>query len=85
MCSGLTSITIPNSVASISIIAFSNCNGLTSITIPNSVTYIGYRAFGGCSGLTSIKVDNNNKEYDSRNNCNAIIKTSTNAHQFRTL
>ena len=36
-------------------------------------------AFGGCSGLTSILVDENNKIYDSRDNCNAIIKTATNA------
>ena len=39
--SGLTSVTIPNSVASIENSAFFNCNGLTSVTIPNSVTSIG--------------------------------------------
>ena len=77
-CSALTSITIPNSVTSIGNAAFSGCSGLTSITIPNSVTSIGYSAFSGCYGLSSIKVDNNNKNYDSRNNCNAIIETLTN-------
>ena len=78
-CSGLTSITIPNSVTSIGEIAFSGCSGLTSITIPNSVTSIYGSAFSGCSGLISIDVDANNTIYDSRDNCNAIIETSTNS------
>ena len=77
-CTGLTSINIPNSVTSIGNGAFSGCTGLTSIEIPNSVTSIGGSAFYGCTGLTSIKVENNPK-YDSRNNCNAIIETETNA------
>ena len=77
-CSGLTSLTIPNSVTSIEYYAFSGCSGLTSLTIPNSVTSIGQRAFEGCSGLTSIIVEEGNPVYDSRESCNAIIKTSAN-------
>ncbi len=77
-CSGLTSVTIPNSVTSIEYDAFWGCSGLTSVTIPNSVTSIGYGAFDWCSGLISITVENSNMQYDSRNNCNAIIETSTN-------
>ena len=57
-CSGLTSITIPNSVTSIGDYAFEDCSGLTSITIPNSVTSILQSAFYGCSGLTSITIPN---------------------------
>ena len=77
-CSGLTSITIPNSVTSIGNAAFTYCIGLTSITIPNSVTGIGQMAFWGCSSLTLIAVENENTTYDSREDCNAIIETSTN-------
>ena len=77
-CSGLTSVSIGNSVTSIGNVAFDRCSGLTSVTIPNSVTSIGDRAFAGCSGLTSVTVDKNNGTYDSRDNCNAIIETSTN-------
>jgi hypothetical protein len=74
----LTSVTIPNSVISIGNYAFENCSGLTSVTIPNSVTSISSSAFENCSGLTSIKVEAGNENYDSRNNCNAIIETSSN-------
>ena len=57
-CSGLTSVTIPNSVTSIWVGAFEYCSGLTSVTIPNSVTLIGSSAFARCSGLTSIDIPN---------------------------
>ena len=55
-CSGLTSITIPNSVTSIGSSAFYNCTGLTNVTIPDSVKSIGYGAFSGCSSLESITI-----------------------------
>ena len=77
-CSSLTSIAIPNSVISIGDIAFWGCNNLTSITIPQSVTSIGKFAFSQCNGLTTIIVASGNARYDSRNNCNAIIETSSN-------
>ena len=57
-CSGLTSITIGNSVTSIGDSAFNGCTGLTSITIPDSVTSIGDYAFYVCSGLTSVTIPN---------------------------
>ena len=81
-CKGLTSITIPNSVTTIDEAAFSSCSGLTSITIPSSVKSIGVRAFQNCSGLTSIQVESGNTVYDSRENCNAIIKTADNTIVF---
>ena len=55
-CSGLTSVTIPNSVTSIGNYAFYGCSGLTSVTIPDSVTSIGDYAFCNCSGLTSVTI-----------------------------
>ena len=57
-CSGLTSVTIPNSVTSIGYSAFYGCSGLTSISIPNSVTSIGSSAFNRCFGLTSVSISN---------------------------
>ena len=76
-CSSLTSVTIPSSVASIGRYAFYGSN-LSSVTIPKSMTSIDQYAFSGCSSLTQIKVDSGNKIFDSRNDCNAIITTSTN-------
>ena len=58
--------------------AFYGCIGLTSITIPNNVTNIGIQVFNYCDNLISIVVDEGNTVYDSRNNCNAIIKSDTN-------
>ena len=86
----LESILLPNSVTSISGMsyweadlgnqymgAFPDC--LTSVTIPKSVSSIGDNVFYGCNALTSIKVDSGNEKYDSRDDCNAIIETSTNS------
>ena len=77
-CSGLTSITIPNSVTSIGNLAFYNCSSLTSLIIGNRVTSIGRQVFYGCNVLSSIEVESGNIKYDSRDNCNAIIETSSN-------
>ena len=57
-CSGLTSVTIPNSVTFIRNWAFEGCSGLTSVTIPNSVVSIRKQAFYQCDGLTSVTIPN---------------------------
>ena len=75
---GCKNTIIPNSVTSIKSSAFYGCSDLTSITIPESVTCIEDYAFGECSNLTSIIVEKRNKNYDSRNDCNAIIEKESN-------
>ena len=77
-CTNLTSVTIGNSVKSLGAYSFQDCTNLSSITIQNSVTSIDYSAFTGCNGLNSLIVEDGNPRYDSRDNCNAIIETSTN-------
>lgn len=57
-CSGLTSVTIPNSVVSIGFCAFCSCTGLKSLTIPETVKEFD-GAFVDCSGLTSITFPQN--------------------------
>ncbi len=54
-CTGLTSITMPNSITSIGAVAFCACSELTSVTIPGSVTSIEEGAFSA-SGLTSVTI-----------------------------
>ncbi len=72
--SGLTSVSIPNTVTSIGESAFYGCTGLTSVTIPNSVTEIGGSAFYGCTGLTSVTIPNSVTEIGGSafRNCSAM-------------
>ena len=77
-CNSLRSIVIPNTVTIIDNHAFFDCWSLSAITIPASVTSISTNeAFAHC-GLSQIVVEEGNTVYDSRENCNAIIETSTN-------
>ncbi len=58
-CSGLTSVTIPDTVTSIESNAFYYCSSMTSMTIPNSVISIGAEAFYYCSSLTNVTIPGN--------------------------
>ncbi|MEE0956616.1 MAG: leucine-rich repeat protein [Ruminococcus sp.] len=53
------------------------CTGLTSVKIGSGLTSINSSVFNGCAALFKITVDGRNGTYDSRNDCNAIIKTET--------
>ena len=77
-CTGLTSAIVGNSVKSIGEWAFRLCENLRSIEISSSVTSIGSGAFYNCSSLEHIVIDPHNTIYDSRENCNAIIESSSN-------
>lgn len=56
--SGLTSLTIPNNVASIGKYAFRLCGGLASVIISEGTTSIGEKVFYDCSELTNITIPN---------------------------
>ena len=77
-CAALPAICLPNSVVDIGDGAFYCCRSLSAITIPSSVRAIGTNIFMGCDALNIIVVDENNEVFDSRENCNAIIETSSN-------
>jgi hypothetical protein len=71
-CTGLISITFPDTIVEIGYKAFSNCTGLTSVTIPASVVKIDtidilfdFWAFEGCNNLTSIEVNPDNTLFAS--------------------
>ncbi len=76
----LEEIEIPEGVTSVGVMAFSY-NNLKSIKIPSTLTsldYNGVLAFAFNLDIESIVIDPGNTVYDSRDNSNAIIKTSTN-------
>lgn len=84
-CSLLQSVSLPEGLTTIGDYAFSACSSLQGIAIPATTTSISASAFWSCSSLTSVTVDPDNTVYDSRDNCNAIIKTSTNTLQLGTV
>jgi hypothetical protein len=59
---GVTSVTIPNSITSIGDYAFAYAS-LTNLMIPSSVTNIGGGAFASETSLTAINVDSQNAFY----------------------
>ncbi|NJB83357.1 leucine-rich repeat protein [Wenyingzhuangia aestuarii] len=50
----ITSLTLPNGIATIEDSAFEDCTNLSSITLPGGLTGIGENLFSGCESLTSI-------------------------------
>lgn len=55
-CTGLASLTLPNSLGNIGTYCFENCTGLASIVIPDRVGTIDLRTFRGCTSLTSVTI-----------------------------
>ena len=77
-CQNITGINIPNSVTEIGYDAFDYCSGLKSIHFGESLEIIGNSVFQGCKEIEKIVVNDNNKVFDSRENCNGVIRTCDN-------
>lgn len=71
-------VSFPSTLTAIGKKAFYRCSDMEYIWIPKSVTNIDDQAFSGCYSAKLIYVEDDNTVYDSRNNCNAIIKTADN-------
>ncbi len=69
---------IPNSITAIGSKAYANCQDISSFEVPRWISEINEQPFIYAGQLTSISVDKDNKSYDSREDCNAIIHTATN-------
>ena len=52
----LVSVTLPETLRSISSSAFQNCTSLKLVNIPSSVTIIGNMVFAGCTSLQSVTI-----------------------------
>lgn len=75
---GLISIIIPDGVETIGDWTFGYSQALEYVFIPKSVQSIGENCFYACSAMKEIVVEDGNLTYDSRDNCKALIETSTN-------
>lgn len=75
-CKKLSTIHIPSALSNLNLHNFFY-SGLKEITIPKTVTCI-EGIFANCDNMESIIVEDSNAVYDSRNNCNAIIESSSN-------
>ncbi len=73
----LKRLVIPEHVEIIGDMAFLECDKMKSLTIPKSVREIGVGAFARNKALKSIRVSPDNNNFDSRNDCNAIIETKS--------
>ena len=73
-CSSLKHVDLPQSLRSIAMWGFRD-SGLTEIFIPKNLTSLGSDVFTRCP-LDHITVEAGNSTYDSRDNCNAIIRTA---------
>ena len=58
-CTGLTGVTFPASLSTLSYGAFQDCTSLTSLSIPESLDFIGLNAFSGCTSLTQVFLGRN--------------------------
>ncbi len=74
----MTDIDITEGVITLEQRAFNDCASLKTVNIPSTLTTIGNGAFNLCTALETIVVADANSIFDSRDNCNAIIKTSNN-------
>ena len=78
-CEGLKEIVLPEGITSISNNVFKNCISLEKFNLPRDVITLGENVLFNCQKLTKITVSENNMHFDSRENCNAIVKKETNS------
>lgn len=77
-CGWIKHLIISEGVEKIQSDAFLACANLEDVVLPSSIKALDYFVFSYCLNLSSIKVDEHNAYYDSRDNCNAIIRKSDN-------
>lgn len=77
-CDYIEDIIIEEGVEEIGEAAFSHCFGLKSLSLPSTVNHIDLSSFTMCANLEVITVAKENKFFDSRENCNAIINSKDN-------
>ncbi len=75
-CDSLISVSIPNSIKTIDVMAFYGCDNLTEIVIPKNVETIEFGVLAECDSLTEITIPENVTFIGKRafSNCDSLIK-----------
>lgn len=76
-CVHLQHVEFSDCLRVIGVLAFYNTR-LRAVHLPKSLKIVGTNCFAHCKELTCITVSAKNRNYDSRDNCNAVIETRTN-------
>lgn len=69
-------IIIPDSITEVKSYALNRWNKPKSVRFHKDVTSISDVAINLCTNIEQLVVDSNNKKYDSRENCNAVIESA---------
>lgn len=76
---GLSGVSVPASVTTISAVAFCQCPNMKELVLPRGVKVLSpQNPFAYNTQLTAVSVEGGNEAYDSRGGCNAIIETASN-------
>ena len=78
-CCSIKNLVIDEGIREIGVFAFKGCTALHSVKFPSTMRILGECAFYNCAQLKYIQVDKDNKLFDSREDCNAVICTPNNA------
>ena len=73
----LLSVVLPSTIESIGLDAFRSCPKFKSLTLPVNVRQVNNWAFINLPSLEHLAVEEGNPYFDSREGCNAIIKTKS--------
>ena len=76
-CSSLPNVTLGANISEIGDFAFAS-TAIESFELPQNTTTIGAAILADNSKLTSLTVNSGNTHFDSRDECNAIIRTADN-------
>jgi len=78
--SSLADLVVGDTLQYIGYHAFRSCTSLSIFILPASTNQIDSpNPFDHCSGLDSLSVEQGNMTFDSRNGCNAIMRTANNS------
>ena len=76
MCSGITSVVLPNTIKEIGSCAFYQCSSLTQVTLPDSLVLISNSLFSQCTALSNIILPQTLESIDSYafSQCTSLVK-----------